>query len=102
MPVGCDGSWNSGGRWSRTPACLALLDAKMEHGTIFAAVNGQDSLVSISPAGRLLSAIFRARRFPTDLRGVAFGTQPRTHQTLHVISGALWASASARYTPVRR
>ena len=91
VPVGCDGS-------AGTPVVVAS-DSRLlgidgiaidEHGTIFAAINGQDSLVSISPSGAITPLFSGA---PLDgPASVAFGTQPRTRKTLHVISGAFMRS----------
>ena len=58
-----------------------------EHGTIFAAVNGQDSLVWISPSGRLLRC-FPGARLTDLLRVWRLAPSRGTRKTLHVIGGA--------------
>jgi sugar lactone lactonase YvrE len=87
VPVNRDGS-------AGTPVVFAT-DSRLtgidgfafdEDGTIFAAINGQDHLVSVSRSG-VVSDLFAG--LPLDgPSSVAFGTQPGTKKTLYIISGA--------------
>jgi sugar lactone lactonase YvrE len=87
VPVDCDG--NAG-----TPIVVAT-DSRLtgidgialdEDGTIFAAINGQDHLVSVSRAG-VVSDLFAG--LPLDgPASVAFGTLAGTRKTLYIVSGA--------------
>jgi sugar lactone lactonase YvrE len=87
VPVRHDGS-------AGTPRVVAS-DARLtgidgiafdEDGTLFAAINGQDHLVSISPRGRI-TELFDGP--PLDgPASVAFGTRRGDRRTLYVVSGA--------------
>lgn len=91
VPIGCDGS-------AGTPVVVAT-DTRLqgidgialdEDGTIFAAINGQDGLVSISPTGTITTLFTGA---PLDgPASVAFGTRSGDRRTLYIVSGAFMRS----------
>ena len=87
VPVRNDGSAGTPVVFSADPR-LSGVDgiAFDEKGTLFAAVNGQDSLISLSKHGRVDELFAGA---PLDgPASVAFGTRRGDEKTLYVVSGA--------------
>lgn len=91
VPVECDGS-------AGTPVVVAT-DTRLqgidgialdEEGTLFAAINGQDGLVSISPTGTITTLFTGA---PLDgPASVAFGTRIGDRKTLYLVNGSFMRS----------
>jgi sugar lactone lactonase YvrE len=87
VPIRCDGSAGAPSVFASDPRLIGIDGIALdERGNIFAAVNGQDHLVSVSRHGSIKELAAGA---PLDgPASLAFGTRHNDRRTLYVISGA--------------
>jgi sugar lactone lactonase YvrE len=82
IPVRADGSAGQPEVLTNAPALLGVDGIALDiHGTVYAAVNGQDTLIAVRPDGpiEVLATGADGLNQPSSL---AFGTGPRDHRTL--------------------